>query len=154
RQIPAAAGRPRRRDAPRRSAVEEGGVDQPPDRGAAGVRRAHRRAEVPRDPPALVRGGGVMSGAGASGDRDGAGETELPTALLRLLERACDRFEAACKAGRRPRVEDYLGQMPEAGRPELVSALKALEQAYRDRGAVPSSLPPEQLVSRSVTLTA
>ena len=31
------------------------------------------------------------------------------------VEEVCDRFEAAWKAGRRPPIEDYLGEVPEAG---------------------------------------
>ena len=31
------------------------------------------------------------------------------------IDAACDRFEAAWKAGRRPRIEDYLGEAPGAG---------------------------------------
>jgi hypothetical protein len=41
-----------------------------------------------------------MSGVGAGP----SGEGELPAAPVRLLERACDRFEAACQAGLRPRA--------------------------------------------------
>jgi eukaryotic-like serine/threonine-protein kinase len=47
------------------------------------------------------------------------------------VESVCDRFEAACKAGRRPPIEDYLGELPEAVRAVLLRALLELELAYR-----------------------
>jgi hypothetical protein len=74
-----------------------------------------------------------MSGVDPSGDDN----RDLPATLVRALERACDRFEAACRAGQRPRLEDYLNEMPEAGRPALLSEMRALEQVTRDRGPAP-----------------
>ena len=47
------------------------------------------------------------------------------------LEALCDRFEAAWKAGRRPRIEDDLREVPEAVRAVLFRALLELELAYR-----------------------
>jgi WD40 repeat protein/serine/threonine protein kinase len=47
------------------------------------------------------------------------------------LERVCDRFEDAWRAGQRPRFEDYLGDMPEPGRSALLRELLLLELAYR-----------------------
>jgi serine/threonine protein kinase len=53
------------------------------------------------------------------------------------LDKVCDRFEAAWRAarstGRRPRIEDWLADTPEAERPALVHELIALEIAYRRR---------------------
>ena len=49
-----------------------------------------------------------MSEASSTVDED------LSPALIRHLERACERFEDAWRAGQRPRIEDYLGAMPEA----------------------------------------
>jgi serine/threonine protein kinase len=47
------------------------------------------------------------------------------------VEEICDRFEAAWKAGRRPPIEDYLGEVPEPGRGVLLRALVELELTYR-----------------------
>ena len=47
------------------------------------------------------------------------------------VEEICDRFEAAWKAGRRPPIEDYLGEVPEPVRAVLLRALLELELAYR-----------------------
>jgi serine/threonine protein kinase/Tfp pilus assembly protein PilF len=66
---------------------------------------------------------------------------DLPATLVILLERACDRFEAAWRAGLRPRMEEYLDQMPEAGRASLERALRRLERAY-DRNGGGLSGPP------------
>jgi len=49
------------------------------------------------------------------------------------VEEMCDRFEAAWKAGRRPPIEDYLGEVPEAGRTALFHELLVLELTYRRR---------------------
>jgi tetratricopeptide (TPR) repeat protein len=56
---------------------------------------------------------------------------------LRHLDQVCLRFEKACQAARRgeplPRVEDFLGDTPEALRAALLHELTALEGAYRAR---------------------
>ena len=49
------------------------------------------------------------------------------------VEALCDRFEAAWKAGRRPRIEDDLGEVPEPVRAELLRGLLGVELAYRRR---------------------
>jgi serine/threonine protein kinase/formylglycine-generating enzyme required for sulfatase activity/tetratricopeptide (TPR) repeat protein len=49
------------------------------------------------------------------------------------VEEICDRFEAAWKAGRRPPIEDYLGELPEVGQTALLRELLVLELTYRDR---------------------
>jgi tRNA A-37 threonylcarbamoyl transferase component Bud32 len=50
---------------------------------------------------------------------------------VRRLEQACDRFEAAWKAGERPRLEDHLAAVPEPERPALLRELIPLEVDYR-----------------------
>ena len=66
-----------------------------------------------------------MSEASSTVDED------LSPELIRHLERVCDRFEDAWRAGQRPRFEDYLGDMPEPGRSALLRELLLLELAYR-----------------------
>jgi hypothetical protein len=51
--------------------------------------------------------------------------------LVRRAERACDRFEAAWKAGQRPCIEDHLAGVPESERPALLRELILLEVDYR-----------------------
>jgi serine/threonine protein kinase/formylglycine-generating enzyme required for sulfatase activity len=73
-------------------------------------------------------------------------ETSLPPKLIPLLENACDRFEAALKAGERPRIEFYLESMPEPGWSVLLRELLRLELAYR---VTDSDRPkPEEYVAR------
>jgi serine/threonine-protein kinase len=59
----------------------------------------------------------------------GTGETA--DSLSPDVDRACDAFEAAWKAGRRPCLEDHLAAVPEAERPALLRELVLLEAAYR-----------------------
>ncbi|HEX8202723.1 MAG TPA: serine/threonine-protein kinase, partial [Isosphaeraceae bacterium] len=54
--------------------------------------------------------------------------------LTRRIDEACDRFEAAWRAGHRPRIEDDLRAVPAPGRAELLRQLLAVELAYRARG--------------------
>jgi serine/threonine-protein kinase len=61
-------------------------------------------------------------------------ESEVALTLERRVNAACDHFEAAWRAGARPRLEDYLddGQGPTC--PALLAELLALELAYRTAG--------------------
>jgi serine/threonine protein kinase len=49
----------------------------------------------------------------------------------REIDQVCRRFEAAWQSGQRPRIEDYLGEMPEPVRAALLPQLVALEIDYR-----------------------
>ena len=55
----------------------------------------------------------------------------LDIAMVRRIDEACRRFEANWGQGRRPRVEDYLADIPEEGRPALRAELEALERELR-----------------------
>ena len=55
----------------------------------------------------------------------------LSHALARRVDAACDGFESAWRSGRRPRIEDVLGDFPEAARPALLRELLVLELTYR-----------------------
>ena len=72
--------------------------------------------------------------AGADPERPDASD---PQSFSAQIDAICDRFEAAWKAqapgtpGRRPRIQDFLGEVPEAGRAELFRHLLALELYYR-----------------------
>jgi serine/threonine-protein kinase len=59
--------------------------------------------------------------------------------LARHIDRLCNRFEAAWQAGKRPRIEDYLTDVPEPDRPPLLGELLALELTYRRRAGEPLS---------------
>jgi serine/threonine protein kinase/WD40 repeat protein len=59
----------------------------------------------------------------------------LPAAAAHHIDQVCDRFEAAWKEGRRPRLEEFLGDAPEPERTALLSELVAVELAYRRRAA-------------------
>jgi serine/threonine protein kinase/Tfp pilus assembly protein PilF len=55
-----------------------------------------------------------------------------PSLALRV-EQTCNRFEAARKAGQRPRIEHYLGLTPEPERVVLLRELLAVELEYREK---------------------
>ena len=57
----------------------------------------------------------------------------LPTSVLDQVDRICDRFEADWASGARPRIEDHLGEVPPAFRPDLLSDLLSAELAARRR---------------------
>jgi serine/threonine-protein kinase len=60
-----------------------------------------------------------------------ADSASLPLSLERQVNAACRHFEAAWRAGGRPRIEDYLADGPEPARQALLAELLALELAYR-----------------------
>ena len=53
------------------------------------------------------------------------------TQIGRDVDEACDRFEAAWRAGNRPRIEDFLGDTTDPGYPVLLRYLLAVELDYR-----------------------
>jgi serine/threonine protein kinase len=57
----------------------------------------------------------------------------LPVQAEREVDAVCMRFEAEWQAGRRPAVEDHLGQTPEPARSVLLGELLRLELDYRGR---------------------
>jgi eukaryotic-like serine/threonine-protein kinase len=64
------------------------------------------------------------------GEPTSAGGDSLPPEDEGLIDGLCDRFEAEWRAGRRPRVEDYLGLVAERVRPHLLR----VEREYLGRG--------------------
>jgi serine/threonine protein kinase len=54
--------------------------------------------------------------------------------LAKRVDHACDRFEAAWLAGQRPRIEEWLADVPEPDRRELLRALLELEIELRSKG--------------------
>ncbi len=70
----------------------------------------------------------------------------LPVSVVRLVDRACDEFETAWRAGRCPQIEDYLANQPEPARAALLQGLLALElEARIERGEQPA---PEDYLAR------
>ena len=53
------------------------------------------------------------------------------TSIGSEVDAACDRFEAAWRAGDRPRIEDFLGGTTDSRRPALLRHLLAVELDYR-----------------------
>jgi formylglycine-generating enzyme required for sulfatase activity len=51
----------------------------------------------------------------------------------------CRRFEAACRAGQQPRIEDYLAQTPPPQREQLLRVVLALELSFSSREGSPPS---------------
>ena len=62
----------------------------------------------------------------------------LPLSRARRVNAACERFEAAWRAGEGPRIEDVVAEADGAVRPTLLTELVALEvELRRDRGESP-----------------
>ena len=55
----------------------------------------------------------------------------LDVDLARRIDEVCRRFEADWRQGRQPRIEDYLVDAPDEGRPALRAELSALERELR-----------------------
>src|SRR5262249_30753908 len=61
-----------------------------------------------------------------------------PPEVQRRLNQACDAFEAAWQASRRPAIEPFLADVPEGERAELLAELVLLDVHYRRQaGAQP-----------------
>jgi predicted ATPase len=59
----------------------------------------------------------------------------LPLSVAERLDAVCDRFEAACGGGLRPRIRDYLEGIEEPARTVLARELIVLDLHYRHRRA-------------------
>lgn len=64
---------------------------------------------------------------------DPGDDPSLPLSQFERVVATCDRFEVAWRAGQRPRVEDYLGDLPDPDRPALLRELLAMELEWRRR---------------------
>jgi serine/threonine protein kinase len=68
-----------------------------------------------------------------------------PLSLEKRVDDACDRFEAAWRAGQRPRLEEYLADVPRPDQPALLRALLLLKIEFRsEEGDKPTSEEYEQ----------
>src|SRR5271166_7005923 len=61
--------------------------------------------------------------------------TTLPLTVAERLDSVCDRFEAACEGGLRPRIGDYLEGVEGPARATLARELILLDLHYRHRRA-------------------
>ena len=61
----------------------------------------------------------------------------LPSTIRNELVDICDEFEIAWRAGRRPRIEEYLGSRTTAQRDELLMMLVGVELEMRRRAGEP-----------------
>ena len=71
-----------------------------------------------------------------SGDPKGGGVPDsksLSATGAEELDRACDRFEAAWRAGGRPDLARYVAEAGEAGRAALMRELVAIDAYWRRR---------------------
>ena len=97
------------------------------------------------DPREMARGGTGMS------DDSVEIQSSWPTSPDDLVDLACDRFEAAWRAGRRPLIEEHLDQVAEPLRELLLRELLLLElDLRRDEG--PNILEYEQRFPRHLEL--
>jgi WD40 repeat protein len=86
-------------------------------------------------------------------ERSGLGLDHLDLDLARCLEAVCRRFEADWRGGGRPRVEDYLAEIPAEARPALRAELIALERELRQSATAPElPMTPPGTVAEAPTL--
>src|SRR5271165_1433048 len=55
----------------------------------------------------------------------------LDIEMARRIDDVCRRFEADWRQGREPRIEDYVGEVPDQGQPALRTELEALVHELR-----------------------
>ena len=67
-------------------------------------------------------------------ERDKDNREPVDLARLEKIDQVCDRFESAWRSGEHPRIEDYLGQVAEDQRGDLVKYLLPIELEYRAKG--------------------
>src|SRR5206468_467720 len=91
------------------------------DRRPARLCAAVGQAEAAPDPQPVGPRGRPMTPPSAA----------LPADVARRIEAACDRFEAAWRAGDPPRAEDFLAGWAEPGRTSLAHELVHLDVYYR-----------------------
>src|SRR5262245_11009634 len=93
------------------------------DRGASGLRIAYRGSQARAYPQSVVARGDAV--------KDEAPAESLPLTRAGIVDRACDRYEAEWRAGRRPRIELFLADTPVHERPALFRELLLLELEFR-----------------------
>src|SRR6516164_7795718 len=96
--------------------MEGGRLHQRGNRGEARPRGSHCGAQAGPHPPPLGEGADDMSVPRSS--------------VLERIDQICDQYEVARLAGQRPRIDDYLHEVPEAERAELLHELLRLERDY------------------------
>jgi serine/threonine protein kinase len=77
---------------------------------------------------------------------------KMPASQLRRVIQACERYEADWRAGREPRIEDYVAEVPELERAALRAELMALEAELR--GMVMSRYAADETVDAPVLVEA
>ena len=65
-------------------------------------------------------------------------DASLPVSELIEIDKVCRQFEAEWKAGRQPKLSDFLGTTPEPKRSELKRELGAIEAEYRRKAKKPT----------------
>ena len=65
------------------------------------------------------------------GSRADHPDESLPLSRYRHVDKICGQFEAESKAGRRPRVEDFLGDAAGLERSTLERELRAIEAEWK-----------------------
>jgi hypothetical protein len=84
----------------------------------------------------------------------------LDTDLVRRIDEVCRQFEAAWREGRQPRLDDYLVDVLDEGRPALRAELSALERELRQseqtmpRPKAGSAATPESMAAPSPSAVA
>ena len=90
-------------------------------------------------------------------DRPSGNLSGLEIEVARRIDEACRRFEAEVRAGRQPRIEDYLVDFSAEGRPALRAELEALKREIQpsdETVARPNVVPPAPQTAPNPSTTA
>src|SRR5262249_2945744 len=133
RRVPPPARQPGGRRPGAGGGGQDGGLQQRRDRPAPRLRPALDRTETATDPRHLAGGGASLSATPRPAQ-------DLDLAQKRQVNQTCNRFEAAWRAGSRPRLEDYLDVPEGPARCILLRELIPLDAYYRRQaGEAPSA---------------
>ena len=67
-------------------------------------------------------------------DPTNSGNPSLPFSEIATI---CDRFEAEFRAGKKPKIDDFLGEMPEPARSALLRELESIEEEIQEKAEEP-----------------
>lgn len=96
------------------------------------------RSNDPTDQTAFWTDGGKPEGAASGAGCGESTDVTLPPSALTVVDRVCDEFESAWRAGQRPRIEDFVNRVPSSMADALFRELLEIELQFRRKAGEPT----------------